>query len=527
MYKVINNFNKVNNSISKKTCRPGDEAKYYKLLRNYRGTGFYLPKYDDDIDRRAIKKNMHHFKKKIKYLKEIKNKLKKQKKFIKFELLYVELESITDQLLDLKKQYHEEIKDESKVVIFNKSSAMIERLKKQFTIFLDQIYFLKSYNFPNDYLANRRLFEDYKYNKKNVRKSNEVYFYRKITEDGALDPNLTRPDKYFRTTLDTLYLTIQKEQQFLSENVRYDLEWIGKKLKRMLKRGKKVQLARIDEWLKRTQANYNFYREIIKSKNKKKSKFIVKKDNEASRVLREFVYKKQALVYEHWQKESELNKALYSLETILVNEVGILDGKHGLERAAVAEVVLNRHTDDFYNQLSKEQPIYNYINENIDKDKEHWLNVLFKIGEFSFTYHYIPGAAKIFCPDMSRRGKGIRNKNLKIILKTLKTYDKSFDAFRYYSRISMLGKIDMSSVWSDYKRIPELIGYESLHQRRLMTHYQSGKYKYYYSFFDRKGVEYNVVHIKDKTYSMRWEKGKPKFYDYRNPHLFAYFSKKN
>ena len=36
----------------------------------------------------------------------------------------------------------------------------------------------------------------------------------------------------------------------------------------------------------------------------------------------------------------------------------------------------------------------------------------------------------------------------------------------YFSRISMLGKIDMSTVWTGYNRMPEMVGYQSKNQRR-------------------------------------------------------------
>lgn len=526
MYKVINRYNLVFNKISSKTCKPGDEAKYYKLLRNYRGQGYYLPKLNDDIDRRAIRKNMHHFTRKKKFLVNMISKLEKLNEFPKFDILYSDINETVKELLLLKKKYHEALTDKKKDLITKNSKLAISRLKKQFDTFSNQIFFLKSYRFPNDYLANRKAYENYKYKEKNKLKANELYFYRRLTEDGALDPNKTRPDKYLRTTFDTLFLNIKNEDSFLSENVRYDLNWMGRQLKKVLKRGKSIQLKRLKEWHNRITEQHKFYKEIIKLKNKNKSKFIVKKENEASRKLKEFVNGKQKLVYELWSKEKELNKALYSLETILVNEVGVIDGKHGLERAAVAKVVFNRYKDDFYNQLDPNQPLAKLIDDQINISKEHWLNVLFRVGEFSFTYHYISGVVKIFCPDMSRRGRGIRNKNLKIILKASKTYDKSFKAFRYFSRVSMMGKIDMSSVWSDYVRLPEQIGYESLHQRRLMTYYIAGKYQYYYSFVDIKGIEFNVISINERTYSMRLKKGKPVFFDYRNPHLFAYFSKK-
>ena len=244
------------------------------------------------------------------------------------------------------------------------------------------------------------------------------------------------------------------------------------------------------------------------------------------RKLKDFIYRKQGESYNFWANQSELHKAMFSLETILVHEVGVIDGKYGLERTHVGKVVLNRYFDDFYNQLESDQYINKYITKSIDTKKEKWLNVLFKVGEFSFTYYYIPAVAGIHCPDMSRRGQNIRNKNLKLALKVMRSHDGDFKAFRYFSRISMLGKIDMSSVWTAYERLPEMPGYKSSYQKKLSRYYKADKYQYLYSFRDSKKVEYQVVKIESKTYSMTWRKGQTVFYDYRNPHLFAYFSKK-
>ena len=46
--------------------------------------------------------------------------------------------------------------------------------------------------------------------------------------------------------------------------------------------------------------------------------------------------------------------------------------------------------------------------------KYKWLNVLFKEGEFSFTYFFIPSNIGIFCPDFSKKAKILRKENLNI-----------------------------------------------------------------------------------------------------------------
>ncbi len=529
LYKIVRDYEKVHKTFFKKVCKPSDPAEYYKLLRNYRGQGFYLPKLGEDIDRQAIIQNLHHFSKKMNFIDKQIERLKKLKVFPHFSLVHSELDKIVKNLLNLKKQYHQAITKKELSEIERLSKVEVIRLKKQFKLFVDQIFFLQSYGFPNDYLAYREKYEAYKDNDslKDKKIANKTFFFRKIVEDGAYDPDRSRPDKFIRTALDTLYLEIVKLDTFISENVRYDLEWIESKLERILERGKAVQLKRLGEWKQRVQENFKFYQDIIDFSNKKKAKNLVAQENDAAIKLKNYVYSKQAEVYQFWQKQSELYKALFSLETILVHEVGVIDGKHGLERASVARVVLNRFHDDFYSQLESDQPLVSHLPSELDTSKEKWLNVLFKIGEFSFTYHYIPAVVGIHCPDMSRRGRSIRKINLKIALKALRFYEGDFKALRYFSRISMMGKIDMSSVWTDYERLPEMAGYKSLHQNKLQRYYLAGNFNFLYSFKDENHSEFTVVKIKDITYSMRWEKGKPVFYDYRNPHLFAYFSKKN
>ena len=528
IYKIIHNHSKKFEKFSKQSCKKEDAGKYWRLLKDYRGTGFYLPKLGEDIDRGAITKNIHHFKKKITYINGLIKKLEKKEKFPNFNLIHIELEKNVVELLALKKAYQSEIRNQTKIEIQKESERNLLKLKKQFKIFLDQIFFLKSYNFPNDFLKYRERYENVK-DKESLpfrKKANEIFFFRKIVEDGAYDPDHSRPDRYVRTALDTLYKNITNETGFISENVRFDLEWMAKNVEAMLRRGKSVQLSRLKEWKLRTKKSLDFYREIIKSSNRKKAKFLVKKENESAQNLKDYVYKKQAEVYEYWAKEDELSKALFVLETILVHEVGVIDGAFGLERSAVANVVINRYYDNFYSQLNPDQMILNFIDKKLNTKKELWLNVLFKTGEFSFTYHYIPAVSHIFCPDMSRRGKAIRSKNLKIALKVLKNYDKSFEAFRYFSRVSMPGKIDMSTVWTEYDRMPEMIGYKAKDQKKLIRYYLADKYEYFYTFVDSKQIEHTVLRIDGTTYSMRHEKGDPVFYDYRSPHLFAYFSKK-
>ena len=528
IYKHIYDYKKLHAQFSADVCGPGVEAKYYDLLKKYRGKGYYMPEVDGDLDREAIRKNLNHLKLKVKYVEGLYEKLKKESELPAYKLIIQEINDIVEKLLVHKKNFNNEILESKRKQIIADSNKDILLLRKHFDILLTKVPFMKSYNFPNDHLKNRSQYDSLKDKEDSIskKKANTIFFYRRIVEDGAYDPNHTRPDLYLRSTLDTLYLGIQKEKDFLSENVRYDINWTLKMLEYLLNRGFKVQLERLAEWKQRSQDNYEFYADIIKSKNREKSKAIIQEKNVASIQLREFVYSKQAEVYRFWKNQKELMKSLYVLETILFNEVGTIDEPYGLEREDVAQVVLNRMYNEFYRSLDDKQPIVQYL--NLDKNtyqSEYWLNVLFRIGEFSFTYYYISSVVKIFCPDMSRRGRNIRAKNLKISMKALKNFKPEFEALRYFSRVSMLGKIDMSSVWDDYVKIAERPGLEATKQASLARHFYADKYHYLYTFSDPKGINYQVLEIEDEKYAMTWVRGRPRFYYYRNPHYFTYFAK--
>lgn len=529
LYKNIREYNKIHSEFSKQVCIPGTDFKFLKLLRAYRGQGNYLPLLGNDIDRDAIKNNLKWFKKKVQFITNIEKQLKSAKKLPAYNLITKDVKETIHNLLELKKDYNIEVDSKKQIEIEKKSQDLLLILNKQFNTLLGHFFFLKSFNFPVDHLKNRYEFENVKHEDKiKAKKSaNELFFYRKIVEDGALDPDHTRPDIYTRSTLDTLALNIIKEKNFISENIRHDLDWVLKVAEKIFDRGYKVQLSRIAEWKTRTIETEKFYKEIIQSKNKNKAKQLVKEKNDATINLKQFVYEKQAETYEFWQKKDRLWKALFALETILYNEVGTVDGEDALERRDVAHIVMNRVLDPFYSSLEGDQPLMKYLKLKKETwEKEKWLNTLFKVGEFSFTYHYIPSVAKIFCPDMSKRGKQIRDKNLKISLKAMKDPRDNYRAFRYFSRVSMLGKIDMSTVWGDYVRLPEKPGYEVLEQGKLSRNYTIGKYQFLYSFKDSRGISFDVLEINDTTYSMTWIRGRPHFYKYRDPHLFTYFSKK-
>ncbi len=523
--KLIREYNNLHRKFFKFACRPGDEQKFDELMREYNGEGYYIPELKENIDLNAIRLNFPLLKEKTKWLKGIEQKLTKSS-IPNFKLISEPLYNTIDELLYLRKKYDLSLTQKEKEAIRLESIKNVTKLKKSFELFTEQVYFLKSFKFPVDHLKNRIEYVNFS-EKGKQEKANRKYFYRKIVEDGAYDKDNTRADKFLRSTIDTLALNIPKLKDFLTEPIRFDLLYILEKTEKEMGNGKSKLLERISYWKERSQNAYNFYNKILKNaklNNFENHKLMLKK-LKAQKNLQNYVNQKQVDTYKFWASKSEIMKALYSMETIIFNEVGRVDGPNALERKDVAKVILNRVKIPFFQKLDHKQDLYEIFSkeDKLKSENEKWLNVLFRKGEFSFTYYYISGNLKIFCPDQTATGKYLRRQNIKISLNALWEEDKTFKATRYFSRASMNGRIDMSSVWTDYEAINERPGLKIKRQSALLKYYKANAYKYLYEFIDPTGRKFEVVEIKNEVYTLNWQNKKPVFYTYRSPHYFKYF----
>jgi hypothetical protein len=541
-HKAKREYLELHQQFSRKLCTAGVEQKYDQLLRNYRGNGLFLPEFKGDVDTEAISLSLQLMIDKKHWLEQQIQLIEKSpNNWPYFKKISVDLIHSKDLLIEYKKLYHLAITEEQKQKVLAQSNDEMMRFKNYFNNFVSQIPFLLSFNYPVDHLKNRKEFDDLKDSKKDsdIHKSNVVYLKRRTLEDGAMDPNRTNSDRFLRSTLDTLGINIPNETFFISENIRYDIEWIINRVDGELRKGRKQTLARLKEWHNRTTETILFYRQLIrpeqtkeidKIKHLSKNKILMQQKIDANNKLQDFVIEKLRDTYLFWAQQTPLMRSLFSLETILYNEVGRVDGKHALDRFDVARVVKRRTQDKFYSSLPKDELLAQSLSTHLNETQiasNHWLNVMFKKGEFSFTYFYIAGVAKIFCPDMTRIGKTLRQRNLDISYYVLQESEMPIDAIRYFSRASMNGRIDMSTVWSDYQAIPERAGVALPSQSRLRSYYMGDKYRYLYSFEDDVGITYQVVEIRDQVYVMGWKDTKPHFYTYRNPHYFKYFKKIN
>ena len=450
-----------------------------------------------------------------------------------------EIRSILSRLLILKKS--ELSTNEAEKVSSRKSSLKLqESLSKAYEDLIKKVSFLSNYHYPVDHLKNRKVFDEYreKTDVPSVAVANYTFLYRKLLEDGAYNPDHTGSDIYLRTTLDTLHYELKQHDFYLTEDARYDLEFVLGKIDKELDRGKKKILERLKEWQERTTRTLAFYKSLTLPENQTPievngtkttaNRELIKEHNQAANKLKEFVYTKQAEIYKFWLHQSELTRSIFVIETILLNEVGGVDGEDALERMDVARVVVNRLDKPKYLAIGKKEFIYPYLKDVVSDstiESEKWLNALVKQGEFSFTYYYMSGVAKMFCPDMAPAAKKLRAKNIQIAMQVLKEEDTPFKATRYFSRSSMIGRIHMDSIWEDYLPYPERPGLLAKGQEKLSKAVKEGNYSYLYSFQDPEMQTYQVVEVGGENYALGEKNGIKIFYRHRNPHYFKYFTK--
>lgn len=521
----------------KQVCVPKAEQKFEQFQKSYRGQGYWIPELNEDVDVGSITALLPEMEKKMKWIQDERKKLEKGN-FPKANIT-ASVHGILRKLLDLKKS--ELSTDEAEKTKSRKESLkLLTNLQLEYSKLMKKLSFFTNHAFPVDHLKNRKVFDQFKESEseREVKIANYTFLYRKIVEDGAWDKNHKSSDIYLRTTLDTLAFELKEHDFYLSEDARYDLEYVLAKIESELGKGKNFAMERLTEWEERTNKSYSFYKSLTQPENQKQieiagvkttpNRELIKEHNKASEDLKEYVYTKQAEVYDYWLHQPELTRAVFVLETILLNEVGGVDGEDALERIDVARVVMNRLDKPKYLVIGKKEFLYPYLTKEVTENQlknERWLNALFKQGEFSFTYYYMSGVPKIFCPDIAPGAKKLRKQNVEIALRVLKEKDNPIKATRYFSRASMIGRIHMDSVWEDYVPFPERPGLLAKGQEALKKAFTAGEYTYLYSFKDPDQKHFEVVQIKGDTFAIGEEKGIKLFFRHRNPHYFKYFSK--
>ncbi|MGZ3786868.1 MAG: hypothetical protein ACXVLQ_00010 [Bacteriovorax sp.] len=529
---------KLQKEFSDESCKPGTEEDFLRLDKNYRGDGNFIPVLlDEKVDLKTVKNLLPLIKDKSAWISAQMEFIKKNDDFKNLKLEIERLEDSVAGLQELKKDYFFAGDLKKKEEIKKKAAVLFEGLLKNLDQFKNKVPFLLSFKFPTNHLSLRAEYDKYKnINTKEARaRANAIYLFRKIVQDGSNDEDMTRNDSVIRSAFDTLYLSLIKDKQrdFLTDNERVDFKYVLNNFDKLLSMRPEKLIERFTEWKNRNDRALIFYQDLIEGKKIKLSEDSQIKDvtsllEERAKslyTLKEFALTREARAYEYWSKKSELLQSLYAIETILYSEVGRMDAPDALERRDVAQVVINRFENADYNSLTDKDTITKFLSPQIKVQDNKWLNVLFKEGEFSFTYFYFPGNFHIYCPDMSRTGQFLRRENVRIALELLNRPKNSSSALRYFSRMSMFGRIEMDSLWSDFKPLPEVPGLPVRNPNKLYKLFKKDRYKFLYDFANEElKKRFLVVELKGKTYVVD-AKDTRQIYNYRNPHQFKYFTR--
>lgn len=530
--KIIGTYNKLHEGFIKELCPSKTESDFQKLFNRYRELGFFLPLLPDGtLDTDAIRNNMVHLERQRIWIIKLIDELHLRNNH--FDQLVKDVDYLNQYLSSLmqdKKKYFEITDNEEKKQLSASAHFHMGSFKQTLQEFLRKAPFLMSFDYPSP-IHELRLSNDLYKAQKNYKKANEIYFFRKIIEDGTSDKSGNLADINARLTLNTVSFKLMKQETFLSEDLYFDLKFLFSFWTKVLEGGGEKQLERLQRWQSRLESRYFFYKNILNQKIIQDGKELdfqqfITQTNTARQDLEKFVNLKERDTYLYWAKQTELMQALFSIETILYNEVGALD-RDAVERKDITQIILNRSEMPYYWILAPEDHLYKELPHEDGRliVGNKWLNILFKSSEFSFSYFYIHANHRIYCPEMGKLDKKLRRENLLLGLNLLKNPNWDFVATRYFSRISMPGRIDMGQIWEkDYQAFPERPGKPIGNLKelnKLKFAYKNGNWKYLYQFTDPKGDNYRVVEIEDNYWVMPI--GRISFFQYRHPDYFRFF----
>lgn len=520
--KVIKAYDRYHKRYSQRVCRPGTEEKFNKLYQDYLSYGFYIPLKDGGkVDVDTIKENLSLVKDKIRFIQSNIHFLKNDYDSSKSKLLLNRLKLDLREVAKTKTDYRMGPIEANK----KRSLEAIEKLGRNFISLLDSVPFLLSFMFPVDYFELRYQYDDPK-NRKQIDLKNKIYFIRKIVEDGAQEKNVGRSDKFFRAMVSTVYLRLKNQSHIFDDELYYDMKDLLKGFDRQMDYGRDKLIARQQEWLERSGKILEFYKDIVRNYKKHPEKLneYLSKKKLALAKLRDFVQLKQTQTYLYWMNRPETYRALFSIETILMNEVGRLDVDGDLERKEIVKIIEKRSKMAEYSNPKEDSLLYRKIKRKIkDKYKQYrWLNTLFKEGEFSFTYYFIHASVRTFCPEMTGAGRSLRKENIEIAINGLDSAGET-EAIRYFSRASMLGRISMHKIWERFVPMVERPGLLITNKQHLSQRIKRREYHWLYDF-KFEDDKFWAIEINNKRYI--YEEGAEQFYKYRNPYYFTYFKEK-
>ena len=494
-------------------CPAGTEPKFNKLFNAYRNNGQFIPAERPGVlALETVRGQQTLLQEKLAWIKQIQEQWKNFKEQKRLAALLTKLEKELQALLDLRRLVDEGGPAEPLSSQAQKHWQNYQQIGREI---VSLIPFWLSFKFPLDHLALRQQYDELR--STDAAAADQVYLYRRTVQEGAPGGgHFMGQDLALRAGIDTWYLRLQQADFWPSENDRYDAQFVVDQLRKRLKEKKKKQTELLRQWAANTQAALKFYEELINQQEQHHGVEWLALKTKARVELENFVAHKKQQIVNFWSKQDPIMQAIYAMETILFGEVGNLDPS-GLERADIAQVIMNRTAFEKYHQI--QSPLAPSL-ESI------WLRILLKEGEFSFTYFFISGSVRTFCFDQTKRGKRLRQENIKLALQALKNPRPDFKATRYFSRGPMLGHLDMAKLWPEYQAIPERPGLrikDAATLAKLKTALRKKDYTYWYTFTDDHGERWQVIKIGKKPYVRQMKAKNAQYANYRDPQLFRYF----
>jgi len=507
-----------------KVCASGDFEQYQKYYKQFKGEGIYIPVAHKKMVREAIYSTMDLIDKKNKWIDDSLTKLQNSAILPNPVLNLETLDLFID--ANLKIKFLVEVENKSEPFLLKEAQRIIKDFLKNYEVTEKDIFYLLNFAYPVDHLKNRFDYDAFKSGENDVAKQT-LYVQRKMYEDGTSDEDGSSGDLFLRTTLDTFKLHLLKEVTFFSQETVNDWDFLRKNIMNQVIRGKKKQIQRLENWKIKLKKTKDFYLKILAQDKVQEAEYL-SQYSEATKNLKDFVESKLGEVYKFWSDQPLELQQLFVMQTILIHEVGNEDPTK-IERKTIAQVVKNRSMEKSYHSLLKDDPWNKYAEGDSHERKFWWLNLMFRRGEFSFMLFFIPSVAKVFCPSTAPLDVQLAEENLTLSIDVLSQKESRLgeeNIFRYFSRVSMMGRIDMTSVWHTFTPISERPGDEILEPNKLnlyKTAWDERSFRYLYQFVDV-SEKYYVLKIGENFVVMKRDaKGSLQFFHYRNPNLFRYF----
>jgi len=581
------NYSKIVEQFQKLSCSNQTEKNFLNLYKKYSEDSKYIPILPKGVDIKAIEKNIDQFQKKIQWIEEQNKKIKsfdfsqlnrsiksleKNLSFYQQELgAWYKKYSIAETTIFLSQL--EERKDEK---VFAKLQNLLDQshqIRLDTKNLLEQLSFFRIYPDNADLYLLRRKSEELKVSMNELErkltseqrqshkewaklrhKKHSHFFYRRIVEQGAWNHLRNRSDFSDRALFQQLYISLEKElkdkeKSFLQERERYDLQDVLEKLKKWISVKKITNHYNEinNKWIQKNKEDLAFYKELLQGKDDQAEKKIdqIFKDREYKRhQLEDFVKDHFRKVYLYWMAQSLENQFYYVFDTILLNEVGGVDYPDRVESRLILQVLANRLSTNFYTQFYPYQALFEDLKFVLTPEqisKQRVLNLMFKEGEFSFTYYFIEASVRVFCPSQTKNIKKIRHDNFRMIWEFLKNprpaessimkntpvvstksdSQEWFQAMRYYSRISMTGRIEIDQAWPGFFALPETPGQLIRRDERYWRWWRQGRFSFLYAF-QYHGSDYFVLELNGEKIVK--ERSGRHFFRYRSPHEFKYYA---